>query len=74
MEIGRTANITTLSPVGEVPAWDVSAVRGAMGGHEAGAFEAIEVDVEYGGQQPAAFPVESRGKLTTTWGNLKAQL
>ena len=30
VEIGRTANIATLSPVGEIPKWDVSKIVDSM--------------------------------------------
>jgi hypothetical protein len=85
VEIIRTANVAVLSPVGEVPNWDVSAVRGTMGGHgsaempkgqpndarwKAGKIVTTIVGVEFGGQ--SGFPVEPQGKLTTTWGHLKA--
>ena len=35
VEIGRSANIATLSPVGEIPTWDVSKIVGSMPGAEA---------------------------------------
>ncbi len=85
VEIGRSANLAALSPVGEIPAWNVSAVRGTMGGHGAlemaagqpneGRWNAVgvrlKVGVEFGGQ--SAISVESQGKLAATWGYLKAQ-
>jgi hypothetical protein len=49
VEIARTGNIAALSPEGEVPDWDVSAVRGAMGGHGAS-------------ELPAGWPNEDRWK------------
>lgn len=85
VEIARTANIAALSPVGQIPKWDVSAARGAMGGHEAsnqpagkpnkdrwnsGRIVTHIVDVTFSG--PSAYSVESQDKLATSWGYLKS--
>jgi len=66
-EIGRSPSIESVSPVGDVPAWDVSA-GGDMGGHGAAELEAGTpnetrwsnaeiaehiVSVDFGGQRPA---------------------
>ena len=81
VEIVRSANILNLSKVGDIPKWDVSAPRGVLPNHGAtqqpagkpnknrAYQEAHDLDVEYGGQD--ALSVDSRGKLTTTWGSLK---
>ena len=84
IEIARTANIAVLSPVGKVPKWDVSAVRGSMGGHEASNQPAGKpnknrwnharivthsIDVSFGGH--SSLSVEPKNKLAETWGNLK---
>ena len=83
-EVARTANIAALSPVGQVPKWDVSAARGAMGGHEASNLPAGKpnkdrwnharivthiVEVSFGGH--SSLSVEPQDKLAETWGNLK---
>jgi len=82
-EIARTANVAALSPVGQIPKWDVSAARGAMGGHEASNQAAGKpnpnrwthalivthtVNVEFGGQ---ATTVQKQDKLSVLWGGLK---
>jgi len=94
VEIARTANIATLSPVGEVPVWDVSKIVDSMPDVEATkvpkgkpntdrwkravtpreqdvheTIHVFDIEVAFGGA--SAMPVESLGKLTTTWGNLK---
>lgn len=83
VEIARTANVAALSPVGQVPKWDVSAGRGVMAGHEASNQPAGKpnqnrwtharivthvVDVEFASQVTA---IQQQGKLSVLWGSLK---
>ncbi|MCH8294744.1 hypothetical protein IH992_26970 [Candidatus Poribacteria bacterium] len=87
VEIARSPNLEVISKVGEIPDWDLTAPRGKMQNHGAtqlpkgnpnkgrwgdAKIAVVEVDVTFGGTD--GLPVEPRGKLTTTWGQLKSSL
>lgn len=84
VEIARTDNIATLSPVGEIPAWDVSSEQWSMQHIEAttlpagqpndarwnqGSIGVHTIAVKFSG--PDGLFVEPQGNLIATWGSLK---
>ena len=80
-EIARSPNMAGISPVGEIPDWDLTSPRGKLPNH--GATEGAagkpnknrayqvehEVDMDFGGQD--ALSVDAQGKLATIWGSIK---